>query len=100
MGTGKSVIPGLFVGYTDNNGASQNNAVASYSRGITAGKTSLANVFRIAPRLETISGKFRFGLEAEITTAAYGIAGSNAKVTGTTNSVTDNRILFISSYSF
>ena len=100
MGTGKKVIPGIFVGYTYNNGASQDNAVASYTRGITAGKTSLANVFRIAPRLETISGKFRFGLEAEITTAAYGAAGSNAKVTGTTNSVTDNRILFISSYSF
>jgi hypothetical protein len=100
MGTGKKVIPGIFVGYTYNNGASQDNAVASYTRGISAGKTSLANVFRVAPRLETISGKFRFGLEAEITTAAYGAAGSNAKVTGTLNSVTDNRILFISSYSF
>lgn len=100
MGTGKKIIPGIFIGYTYNNGASQDNAVASYSRGITAGKTSLSNVFRIAPRLETISGKFRFGLEAEITTAAYGAASTNAKVTGITNSVTDNRILFISSYSF
>lgn len=100
MGTGKKVIPGIFIGYTANNGASQDNAVASYTRGITASKTSIANVFRIAPRLETISGKFRFGLEAEITTAVYGTAGTNAKVTGTTNSVTDNRILFISSYSF
>jgi hypothetical protein len=100
MGTGKKVIPGIFVGYTSNNGASQDNAVASYTRGITANKTSIANVFRIAPRLETISGKFRFGLEAEITTAAYGTAGTNSKVIGTTNSVTDNRILFISSYSF
>ncbi len=100
MGSGKKVIPGLFVGYTYNNGVTQDNAVASYTRGITAGKTSLANVFRIAPRIETNSGKFRFGLEAEITTAVYGAAGTNAKVTGTTNSVTDNRILFISSYSF
>ncbi len=100
MGTGKKVIPGIFVGYTYNNGASKDNAVASYSRGITASKTSIANIFRISPRLETISGKFKFGLEAEITTAAYGAAESNAKVTGTTNSVTDNRILFISSYSF
>jgi hypothetical protein len=100
MGTGKKIIPGLFVGYTYNNGTSLDNAVASYTRGITAGKTSLANVFRVAPRLETISGKFRFGLEAEITTATYGTASTNAKVTGTTNSVTDNRILFISSYSF
>ena len=100
MGTGKKIIPGIFVGYTYNNGASQDNAVASYTRGITAGKTSLANVFRVAPRIETNSGRFRFGLEAEITTATYGAAGTNAKVTGTTNSVTDNRILFISSYSF
>jgi hypothetical protein len=100
MGTGKKIIPGIFVGYTYNNGAPQDNAVASYTRGITAGKISLANVFRIAPRIETNSGRFRFGLEAEITTAAYGAAETNAKVTGTTNSVTNNRILFISSYSF
>jgi hypothetical protein len=100
MGTGKKLIPGIFVGYTYNNGASEDNAVASYTRGISAGKTSLANVFRVAPRIETISGKFRFGLEAEITSATYGAAGSNAKVTGITNSVTNNRILFISSYSF
>jgi len=100
MGTGKKFIPGIFVGYTSNDGASQDNAVASYTRGITAGKASLANVFRIAPRLETISGKFRFGLELEITSGAYGTAGTNGKVTGTTTTVTDNRMLFISSYSF
>jgi hypothetical protein len=100
MGTGKKLIPGIFVGYTKNNGASQDNAVASYSRGITAGKASLAEVFRVAPRMEMISGKFKFGLELEITSALYGTAGSDAKVTGTTNKVTDNRILFISSYSF
>jgi hypothetical protein len=100
MGTGKKVIPGIFVGYTNNNGASQDNAVASYTRGITSGKTSLASVFRVAPRIETTSGKFRFGLELEITSAVYGAAGTNAKVTGTTNTVTNDRILFISSYSF
>ncbi|MEQ1625443.1 MAG: DcaP family trimeric outer membrane transporter [Sediminibacterium sp.] len=100
MGTGKKIIPGIFIGYTKNNGASQDNAVTSYTRGITAGKVSIAEVFRVAPRMEMISGKFTFGLELEITSAAYGTAGSNAKVTSTTNTVTDNRILFISSYSF
>lgn len=100
MGTGKKLIPGIFVGYTKNNGASEDNAVASYTRGITANKTSIAEVFRVAPRMEMISGKFRFGLELEITSANYGAAGSNAKISGTTNTVTDNRILFISSYSF
>jgi len=88
------------MGYTSNNGASQDNAVLSYTRGITSGKSSIDHVFRIAPRMELVSGKFKFGLEAEITSAAYGTAGTNAKVTGATNTVTNNRILFISSYSF
>lgn len=99
-GTGKKVVPGVFFGYTKNNGAGAASAVASYTRGVIAGGASLDNVLRVAPRLEVISGKFKIGTEIEVTTAAYGTAGSDAKVTGTTNSVTNTRVLFITSYSF
>ncbi len=99
-GTGKSVIPGLFFGYTKNNGAGATGAVATYARGITAGKASLDNVLRVAPRMEFVSGKFKFGGEIEITSGTYGTAGTDGKVTGTTNSVTNTRLLFITSYSF
>ncbi|MBA4198628.1 MAG: hypothetical protein C0459_13855 [Chitinophaga sp.] len=99
-GTGKKVVPGIFFGYTKNNGASDVNAVASYSRGISAAVASIDNILRVAPRIEVISGKFKFGTEIEVTTAAYGTADTNAKVTGTTNNVTNTRLLFITSYSF
>jgi len=99
-GTGKNVIPGIFIGYTKNNGAKDLNAVASYARGVTAGKASIDNVFRIAPRMEFVSGKFKFGTEIEVTKAMYGNADSEAKVTGTGNNVTNTRLLFITSLSF
>lgn len=99
-GTGKKVIPGMFFGYTKNNGASATGAVATYARGITSARTSIDNILRVAPRLEVVSGKFKLGAEIEVTTAAYGVAGTDAKVTGTTNSVTNTRLLFITSYNF
>ena len=99
-GTGKKVIPGLFFGYAKNNGASATGAVASYARSVAAGTASIDNVLRVSPRMDFVSGKFRFGTEIEITNAAYGTAGTDGKVTGTTTSVTNTRFLFITVYSF
>jgi hypothetical protein len=99
-GTGKNVIPGIFFGYAKNNGASDAGAVASYARSVAANGASIDNVLRVAPRMEFVSGKFKFGTEIEITSAAYGTAGSDGKVAGTTNTVTNTRLLFITSYSF
>lgn len=99
-GTGKKVVPGIFFGYTKNGGASESGAVASYARGITIGGSSLDNLWRISPRCDFISGKFKFGTEVEITSAGYGIAGSNGKVEGTTTSAVNTRILFVTTYSF
>ena len=98
-GTGKKFIPGIFFGYTKNNGA-DDGAVASYARGITAGKNSLDKIIRVAPRVEFVSGKFKLGFELEVTTASYGIAGSNGKVSGSTSDFTNTRGLFYTSYSF
>ena len=100
VGTGKNIIPGLFFGYAKNNGASDAGAVASYARSVTAGAASIDNVLRVAPRMEFVSGKFKFGTEIEVTTAGYGTAGTDGKVTGTITNVTNTRLLFITSFSF
>lgn len=101
-GTGKTIVPGFFFGYTKNNGAVDAGAISSvaYTRSVAPKAASIDNVLRIAPRLEIVSGKFKFGTEIEITSAAYGTAGTDAKVTGNTNSVTNTRILFVSTFSF
>jgi hypothetical protein len=99
-GTGKKIIPGLFFGYTKNNGASSTGAVATYARGIVSGGASLDNVLRVAPRMEFVSGKFKFGTEIEYTAAQYGTAGTNAKVAGTKDKVSNTRLLFTTTFSF
>jgi hypothetical protein len=100
MGTGKKVIPGIFIGYAKNNGASVGGAVASYARSVAANGASIDNVLRIAPRLEFVSGKFKIGTEVEYTAAVYGTAGSDGKVTGATNKVNNTRLLFVTAFSF
>ena len=99
MGTGKIIVPGIFIGYTQNNG-SDAGAVASYARGITLGKASLDNIWRVTPRVEIYSGKFKIGTEVEVTDATYGISSTDGKVTGTTQNVTNVRVLFTTAYYF
>lgn len=101
MGTGKKVIPGLFIGYTNNEGSTEGgNAVATYARGITANAASLDHVLRIAPRMEFVSGKFKFSTELEVTTAGYGTANATGKVPTVSTDVTNTRVLFVTTYSF
>jgi hypothetical protein len=100
MGTGKKVIPGLFFGYTKNNGAAATGAVAAYSRGEAINGISVDNVLRIAPRIEIVAGKFKLGTEIEYTQAGYGTNGSNGKISGSTDKVSNTRILFSTTFSF
>ena len=101
IGTGKKVIPGLFVGYTNNDGTTETSAaVASYARGIAANATSLDHIFRVAPRMEFVSGKFKFSTEIEVTSAGYGTASSTGKVATVSTDVTNTRLLFVTTYSF
>lgn len=100
QGTGKKVIPGLFAGYTKNNGASDMGAIASYGRGISASGRGVDHVVRVAPRIEFVSGKFKFGTELEMTNAAWGLSSSNGKITGTTDNVTNVRGLFVTTFTF
>ena len=100
IGTGKKVIPAIFFGYTQNNGA-DDGAVAAYTRGITLGKASLDKVVRVAPRVEVVSGKFKYGFEVEVTTATYGsTTQTNGKAGGSMSEFTNTRGLFYTSYSF
>ena len=98
-GTSKKVVPGIFFGYTKNNGADAG-AIASYSRGITAGKASIDKIIRVTPRIEFYSGKFKVGAEVEFTQATYGTAGNDGKVSGSTNDVANYRALFVTTYYF
>jgi len=101
-GTGKKVMPGIFAGYTKNNGASDVGGIAAYGRGlsVTANTNGIDHVLRVVPRIEFISGKFKFGTELEVTTAAYGSPSTSADVTGTTIVVTNVRGLFVTTFSF
>jgi hypothetical protein len=99
-GTGKKIIPGIFFAYAKNNGASDSGAVASYARGIAASANSIDKVWRIAPRVEFMTGKFKIGAEIEYTNATYGTAGSDGKVTGITDKVDNIRFLFTTTFSF
>lgn len=98
-GTGKKVVPGLFIGYTTNGGADLG-ATAAYGRGIGVSGRAIDNVMRISPRCEFISGKFKFGLEVEHTAAKYGAVTSDSKVSGTTDNLNNTRVLFTSTFSF
>lgn len=99
-GTGKKVVPGIFAGYTKNEGASDIGGVASYGRGLSVGGRGIDHVMRIAPRIEFVSGKFKFGTELEVTSAAYGTSITSADVTGNTDIVTNVRGLFVTTFSF
>lgn len=98
-GTGKKVVPGIFVGYTSNDGAADG-GTAAFGRGIAVNGRSIKNIFRVSPRLEIISGKFKIGTEIEYTSAKYGSTTNNGKVTGTTDNANNVRVLFMTSFSF
>lgn len=99
-GTGKKVIPGIFAGYTKNKGASDLGGIASYGRGLSVSGRGIDHVMRVAPRIEFLSGKFKFGAELEVTTAAYGASLTSTHITGSTDVLTNVRGLFVTAYSF
>ncbi len=98
-GTGKKIIPGLFIGFTSNDGAKPG-ATAAYGRSIGFGGRGIKNVFRVSPRMEFVSGKFKFGTEIEYTAAQYGVLSNGSKVTGTTDKINNTRFLLTTTFSF
>ncbi len=98
-GTGKKVVPGLFVGLTQNDGASSG-ATAAYGRAIGVSGRTVKQVMRVSPRIEIISGKFKMGTEIEYTAAQYGTTSNDGKVTGSTDDINYTRVMFTTTYSF
>jgi len=99
-GTGKRIVPGIFMGYTKNNGASDENGIASYGRGIAVNGRGIHDVTRVAPRIEINSGRFKFGLELEVTKAFYGNSDTDAKIIGGKDGVTDVHGLVLTAFYF
>jgi hypothetical protein len=98
-GNGKKVVPGIFVGYTKNDGA-DSGAKFAYGRGIAVSGRSLDNVMRVSPRVEFISGKFKMALECEYTAAEYGKTKDDGTIDSQKKTVSDVRGLFTTTLSF
>jgi hypothetical protein len=90
---GEKLKAGLFGGYERNFGAGTP-VYYLYGRG-----TNIAFLYRISPRVSFISGKTTFAAEWETTTAAYGNAGVDGKVTDA-HPVTNVRLLGAVYYKF
>jgi hypothetical protein len=89
----------LFIGYTTNDGAKAG-AVAAYGRSIGMNGRGIKNIFRVSPRMEFVSGKFKFGTEIEYTSAVYGALSNDSKVNGTTDKINNTRLLLTTTFSF
>ena len=96
-GNGSKLQPGVFFGYTQNLGASDEiNAAALSARG-----TNLKDVLRVSPRLVLKSGKSQLAGELEMTQAGYATDADNkGKPEGDTNSVMNIRLLISAILSF
>lgn len=98
-GTGKKVVPGLFYGFSSNDGADAS-ATAAYGRAIGISGRGIKNLTRVAPRIEFLHNKLKFGTELEFTTATYGTRSNSGKVIGATDAITNARFTFSTIYSF
>ena len=99
--TGKKFVPGLFAGYTSNGGSASTGASAAFMN-FGMGLNSASNIkdmIRVSPRMEFISGKFKFAVEIEYSSVNFGTSASDATVSNT-HSITETRLIFMSKYSF
>lgn len=87
--------PGIFIGYSKNMGSKEiiNGSVYILSNAM------IDHLFRVAPRINFISGKTTVGVELEYTTAAYGTIDEHAKVIDT-HQVSNTRFLLAVIYNF
>ena len=97
--TNKKLAPGLFIGYSANNG-SDAGATAAYGRMIGVSGRGIKDLLRVSPRLDIYSGKLKFGTELEFTSAKYGTRGTDGKVVAASGTSTVNNIRFTFSSVF
>jgi hypothetical protein len=99
MSNNPKVAPGLFIGYTVNNGADVQGK-AAYARGVTVEKRAVKDVVRASGRIDFKSGKMRFSPELEYTAANWGTSDKSGKVLGTLTNVNNVRFLFSTAFTF
>jgi hypothetical protein len=90
---GKTVIFGLFGGYTMNMGTEDTNNGTYFSRG-----SNIEYVWRVSPRIQYQIQKVRFAGELEYTTAAYGAPDANGEVQN--SSTVENIRVLMAAYLF
>jgi len=104
-GNGKKVAPGLFFGYTSNNGTSRTLAAGEtakyYMRGVT-GNRVVDNVMRVSGRVDFKQNKFRVTPEIEYTKATWGDLNANGDGAADLNQrdVNNTRFMVSCAYSF
>jgi hypothetical protein len=100
---GKAIAPGLFFGYTKNNGSSDDNTVATfvnYMRGVS-GTRVIDDVWRASARVDFKKNKFRVTPELEYTAATWGdLIKSNATASTNQTEVANFRAMVSCAYSF
>ena len=82
-----TIIPGLFVGYTENLGTKEDNIGVYYAR-----SSNINSVIRISPSIGVKSGNILYCLEWEYTNAQYGTP-TKSGIVENTHSVANNRII-------
>jgi len=93
----ESYLFGLFAGYAQNMGSSEKyTAIKDYTR-----SGDLDCIYRISPRITTMSGPVTLGLEYMYSAAAYGTKfNDNGKPTETATPTVNHRITLSARYSF
>ena len=94
------IAPGLFAGYTKNNGLSDEGYKALYMRGLNGTTRAVDNVWRVSARVDFKENKFKLSPELEYTAATWGAMDSSAKVVSAKENVGNFRALVSASYSF
>ena len=94
------IAPGLFAGYTKNNGLSNAGYKALYMRGLNGTTRAVDNVWRVSARVDFKENKFKLSPELEYTAATWGAMDSSAKVVSAKENVGNFRALVSASYSF
>ncbi len=96
----QKIAPGIFAGYTKNNGLSDAGYKALYMRGLNGTTRTVDNVWRVSARVDFKENKFKLTPEVEYTAATWGTMDTSAKVTSAKENVGNFRALVSATYSF
>lgn len=95
----KNTAPGLFFGFTKNNGTGVEGATAFYTRGNTVTR-GIDNVWRASGRVDFKQNKFRITPEIEYTKATWGDLKSDFTVENNEKKLGNLRAMVSCAYSF